>query len=213
MVSSTSHSHTVVGIDPLAQLPESVVLPPVSSESFISQRHEVNPAMALNLLQDIQLVVVAWKDQLRQLVAALHKLHAQGPMVDGWLESSADRAQPNIGTEATLMRHGDMDALMQYVETLDTRSASASQPPTQPSSTQGSLESTSQAATQYWVCRLDERGHVHSQPCPSEQMGTVSLAIARYQKYKQLLDQKQVIDAKLQRAVDQLTGVRATLNH
>lgn len=204
------------------QLPGSVALPPVSSHDFVSQRHEVNPALALNLLNDIQSVVLVWQDQLRQIVAAMHKLHAQGPMVNGWIESSADDVQqpPTSGPDATLLRHGDTDALMQYVEALDTHHpaafpiGSANRPTTgssSGSSTSGS--STPSSSTQYRLCSLDEDGRIQSQPCPAEQMGAVSLAIARYQKFKQLLSQKQAIDKKLQKAVDQLTGVRATLHH
>ena len=37
------------------------------------------------------------------------------------------------------------------------------------------------------------------------------MAIARHQKYKQLLLQKQAIESKLQRAVSQLTNVRTDL--
>ncbi|MEM9087891.1 MAG: hypothetical protein AAGC93_04015 [Cyanobacteria bacterium P01_F01_bin.53] len=120
-----------VGIDTLlpyqaaGSVSTSVSLPPFEKVSALSQRHEVNPALALNLLNDIQVVIITWQAQLRQLVQAIHALTAQGPMVNGWLESVV---MPSTGqktavqeAEATLLRHGDADALMQYVDALEQR--------------------------------------------------------------------------------------------
>ena len=196
---SSSFSDATVGIDTITQLPGTVLLPPVRSEAFVSQRHEVNPAMALNLLNDIQSQILQWQEQLRQLVQALNTLHAQGPMVEGWLESSADTGQMPQGHDTTLLRHGDTDALLQYIDSLD-------QHMPEPASA-----ASHNSGTAYRLCSLDENGQVRSQPCPPEQMGVVSIAIARYQKFKQLLDQKEVIDAKLKQAVEQLTKVRSSL--
>lgn len=196
---SSPFSGVTVGIDTMTQLPGTVLLPPVRSEAFVSQRHEVNPALALNLLNDIQSKILQWQDQLRQIVQALHTLHAQGPMVEGWLESSAEAKSSSQGSDATLLRHGDTDALLQYIDSLNNPPASAE-----------AAERCHQE-TEYRLCRLDESGQVRSQPCPPEQMGVVSMAIARYQKFKQLLDQKDAVDAKLKQAVEQLTGVRSSL--
>jgi len=192
-------SMNTIGIDTMVQLPGTVMLPPVRSEAFISQRHEVNPALALSLLNDIHMKVLQWQDQLRQIVQALHTLHAQGPMVEGWIESSADVSNAGHAPDATVLRHGDTDTLLQYIDSLDHRSNE-------------SVAAASQSIrTEYRLCRLDESGQVRSQPCPAEQMGVVSIAIARYQKFKQLLDQKEILDAKLKQAVDQLTSVRASI--
>ncbi len=225
---STSLPKGAIAVDALAQLPGSIVLPPFRSQTSISQRHEVNPAMAINLLQDLQSIIVTWQKQLRQLVAALHSLHAQGPMVEGWIESSAD-VSPISGPDATLLRHGDTDAIMRYIETLadqpqvdDAETLGLEIAPdvplsnellgSQPFDSESSSPSINSAApTQYRLCSLDENGQLRSHPCPPEQMGALSLAIARYQKFKQLMGQKQTLDAKLQKAVDQLTGIRAML--
>ena len=202
--SSTAKMHAArtIDIDALAHLPGTIILPPVGSEAAVSQRHEVNPALALNALGDIQALVVLWRDQLREVVRSLHAIHAQGPMVDGWLESSAPASHANAqstAAEATLLRHGDADALMKYVESLDVQPLSAAH---------SGLDAQ---ATQYRLCSLDQNGQVRSQPCPPEQMGTVSIAIARYQKFKQLMGQKQALEAKLQTSVDQLNAVRSSL--
>jgi hypothetical protein len=211
----------VVGIDAIAPPPhdnnggsqrsqgsqgsQGLVLPPLQCEAFISQRHEVNPALALNLLQDIQETVGIWQAQQRQIVQALQGLYAQGPMVDGWLQSSLSAFEPQpADASATILRHGDADALMQYVESLEnsTQASSTQAPSTQAPSTQ---------AHQYQLCSLKEDGSVRSQCCPPEQMALVGTAITRYQKFKQLMGQKQAIEAKLQQAVDLLGGVRTQL--
>ncbi|MBE9061887.1 hypothetical protein [cf. Phormidesmis sp. LEGE 11477] len=202
-----------VGVDALKSLPGTVVLPPVRSEHFVSQKHEVNPALAFNLLKDIQSVVSVWHEQLRQIVNALHALHAQGPMVDGWLESSVQPSRPvaqAAGADSTILRHGDADALLRYVEALDSassndmnRSSSIGQ--------SGDATKVKEATATYRLCHMNGSGQVISQPCPSEQMGTVSMAIARYHKFRQLMNKKQAIEAKLQRAVDGLTGTRTAL--
>lgn len=220
---SSPFSDVTVGIDTIIQLPGTVMLPPVRSEAFMSQRHEVNPALALNLLNDIQSKVLRWQDQLRKIVQALNALHAQGPMVEGWIESSvADADATGMGQDAnaTLLRHGDTDALLQYIDSLDNTSVSPAAPVgpiSSPSANhsaanpRGNVSANPKSSTEYRLCKLDANGRVQSQPCPAEQMGVVSIAIARYQKFKQLLEQKEVIDAKLKQAVEQLTQVRSSL--
>ncbi|MEL6469527.1 MAG: hypothetical protein AAFQ74_07350 [Cyanobacteria bacterium J06623_4] len=220
-----SASHSVAGVDSIVRLPGTVALPPFQSDVTVSQRHEVNPAIALNLLREIQSKVNQWHEQLREVVQALHTLHAQGPMVDGWLESSSEASQSAQASAAaaSILRHGDADALMQYIEALGDQAvdSGAHQVNGAAPSFEGGCQNPGSAskagatspthATQYRLCSLDENGRVRSQPCPPEQMGIVSVAIARYQNYKQLLAKRRAIEAKLQLAVDQLTGVRSAL--
>lgn len=239
-----------VGIDALlsyqaaGSVSTGVSLPPLEQVSALSQRHEVNPALALNLLNDIQAVIITWQAQLRQLVQAIHALTAQGPMVNGWLESvvmpSAGQKTAVQEAEATLLRHGDADALMQYVDALEQRKQAQgggsdrveTGVPTQSNTTQstathraandiagnvpeqfsvGAGAVGSESVTHYRLCSLAEDGSVRSHPCPPEQMAMVSTAIARYQKFKQLTAQKEAIEIKLQQSVDHLTGLRRLL--
>lgn len=207
---ASSFSDAPVGVDSLAQLPGAVSLPPIHTEAFVSQRHEVNPALALNLLNDIRVEILQWQAQLRKVVQALRLLHAQGPMVEGWLESSIEASAGSSSSEVALLRHGEADALMQYVESLDPHV----QPPVAQPSVHQPIDlgaAGNRPVAEYRLCQLDENGQVRSQPCPPEQMGMVSIAIVRYQKFKQLLDQKTTLEAKLKQAVDQLTTVRASL--
>ena len=245
--SGASHNDTalesVVEIDAMASLPmgissrranrvstvsssaslAAVQLPPIETAAFVSGRHEVNPAIALNLIQDIQKAIFQWQAQQRQIVAAMRAIYAQGPMVDGWLQSSlpSSPVQTSSGhlaehsTDATILRHGDADALMRYVESLGSYGAAGSNSMAE-YEVQDRLETggapssvhSSAGPTQYWLCCLSDDGSVKAQFCPPEQMATVGNAIARFQKFKQLKLQQQALEAKLQQAVDMLTGVR-----
>jgi len=49
----------------------------------------------------------------------------------------------------------------------------------------------------YRLCGLDATGKMWSHPCPPEQLPSVSIAIARYQQLKQLLERKQHIETLL----------------
>jgi hypothetical protein len=228
--------HEVVGIDAIAspQTPHSIAkvieLPPLQCEAFVSQRHEVNPALALKLLQEIQASVSLWQQQQRQIVQAMQGLYAQGPMVDGWLQSSllmTTPQPPSAKAGATVLRHGDPEALMKYVEALessaidptgidpssiDSTEINSTETDTQNADiSQQRWDNPSDTSTQYQLCSLQGDGSIRTQLCPPEQMALVSTAIARYQKFKQLMLQKQAIEAKLQQAVDLLSGVRHQL--
>lgn len=195
-----SRPDATLAIDTFLSHPDRVMLPPIGVDTVVSQRHEVNPALALNLLQDIQTVVTIWQKQLRQIVKAIHLLCDQGPMVDGWLESSVEAARARSEADSLVWRHGETEALLQQVEILE-----------QHQSETGAEGTPERTLAQYRLCSLDAEGKLRSQPCPPGQMAVVSTAIARYQKFKQLTLRKQAIEIKLQRAVDGLSGVRTDL--
>ena len=187
-----------------------VVLPAMAVVAPQSNRHEVNPALALKLLRDIERSVLQWQVELRRVVSEIEALHAEGPMVDGWLASSIEPtpsvAQTGQCVETTLLRHGDADALMQYVEALESKELGH-----QPAAGVGLDKSDRPSTgTQYQLCWLNDEGKVCSQACPPEQMAVVSTAIARYQKCKQFLAQQRVLESRLQSTVDELTVVRNT---
>ena len=225
-----------------------VQLPPVETAAFVSNKHEVNPAIALNLIQELHTSVIQWQAQQRQIVSAMRAIYAQGPMVDGWLQSSSPSAasspqpqasqQPNsnnLPSDATILRHGDADALMKYVEALESHPplelrhhhgqlSTGAEPVSKPinSNYTDPASAVSQSAafntqpdsrsqserSQYWLCYLRDDGSIQSQHCPPEQTATVGRAIARFQKFKQLKSQQQAIEFKLQQAVNMLTDVR-----
>jgi hypothetical protein len=188
------------------QLP--IQLPPGCNTPVVSFRYEVNPAIALTVLQDLQSGVMRYQSELRQLVQAMQALYTQGPVVNGWLDSSPPHKQANANPStpnAALFRHADIDDLISYVQSLDTEE-------TAPQATAASdTVPADKTIAQYWLCMLDQSGNVQACPCPTAQVATVSMAIARYQKLKQLTERKQWLERQLQTLVDALNPLRQTL--
>ena len=161
-------------------------LPKFKSPSFSSHRNAPNPAVASNVLQEIQEIVAAWQTELHKTVRQIQDLYLQGPIVNGWLESHEKEPQP----EATAtLRHGEVDHLMDYVEEI--------------CAAQTKVPSESNR-TGYRLCGLDDSGEVWSRPCPPEQVPGVSMAIARYQQLRQLLERKQKLENRLNQLAETL---------
>lgn len=191
----------------------SPALPRLQQVASTHHRHDVNPALAIDLIRDIQGVVLAWQEELRQVVSGIHALYDEGPIVDGWLETcKAGKPLPEVDSSAdvALLRHGDTAELMDYVETLG-ETPSAAPPVAASSAAPGAADPEKAVPAQYRFCCLDEDGKIQSHLCPPAQLATVSLAIARHQKLRQLLSQKQYLEAKLKRAVSGLTAIRDEL--
>jgi hypothetical protein len=181
-----------------------IQLPPGCNTPVVSVRYEVNPAIALTLLQELQDAVMRYQGELRQLVQAMQALYAQGPIVNGWLASSPPQGAGLSSPATSLFRHADIDDLMNYVQSLDADGQGS--PTANESASQSGTADTSM--TQYWLCMLDQSGNVQSCPCPTAQVATVSMAIARYQKLKQMTERKQWIERHLRVLVDGLTPLR-----
>ncbi len=178
------------------------LLPRRKRPTFSRHRHDANPALAVKVLQDIQMAVDAWHQDLRQTVQRIQALYMEGPMVDGWLETIDEQPIPAAELDAALLRHGDPEVLSSYVDRL-CQSMDPAPAPVAPSS--------DLARPGYRLCSLDSDGRVQHYPCPPEQVSTLSLAIARHQKLRQLLDHKQFLEAKLKRTVEVMTSSRDTL--
>ncbi|NJM57972.1 MAG: hypothetical protein HC857_11805 [Synechococcales cyanobacterium RU_4_20] len=58
---------------------------------------------------------------------------------------------------------------------------------------------------------MDKTGQVWRKLCPPDQLPLVSLAIARHQKLRLLLNQKESIDRRLQQLAQTLTVLRGRL--
>jgi hypothetical protein len=165
---------------------KSPALPKFKTPSFTSHRNAANPALALNLLQEIQESVSLWQKELQKIVKQIQDIYIEGPIVNGWLESQPQESEP--GGTATL-RHAEVDRLMDYVEEICAAQENVSfQSP----------------RTGYRLCGLDSSGQVWSRPCPPDQVATVSMAIARYQKLRQLLGRKQYLETRLSQLAETL---------
>ncbi|MDF5708550.1 MAG: hypothetical protein PUP90_12910 [Nostoc sp. S4] len=154
-------------------------LPKFKTPSISSHRHGANPGLAMNLLQEIQESVAAWQIELQNILQQIQDIYLEGPIVNGWLESNAQ--EPELGGTATL-RHAEIDRLMNYVEEICAN---------------GGKVSYQSSSTSYRLCGVDDSGKVWSRPCPADQVPNVSIAIARYQKLRQLLGRKQTLETRL----------------
>ncbi|MGB3638325.1 MAG: hypothetical protein WBA39_12245 [Rivularia sp. (in: cyanobacteria)] len=162
-------------------------LPKFKTPSFSSHRNAPNPALASNVLHEIQEIATGWQTELHKILRQIQDLYLQGPIVNGWLESHTIEPQPE-GT-ATL-RHAEVDRLMDYVEEI------CAQQEAQPSS--------ESSRTGYRLCGLDASGEVWSRPCPPDQVPGVSMAIARYQQLRQYLERKQKLENRLNQLAETL---------
>ncbi|MHC0065748.1 hypothetical protein ACWATR_23080 [Nostoc sp. UIC 10890] len=154
-------------------------LPKLKTPTFSNHRHGANPGLAMNLLQEIQETVASWQTELQNILKQIQDIYLEGPIVNGWLESNPTEPEP--GGTATL-RHAEVDRLMNYVEEI---------------CASGGKVSYQSSITGYRLCGVDDTGKVWSRPCPADQVPNVSMAIARYQKLRQLLGRKQSLETRL----------------
>ncbi len=161
-------------------------LPKFKTPTFSSHRHGANPALAMNILQEIQEKVAGWQDELHNILQQIQDIYLEGPIVNGWLESNP--SEPETSGTATL-RHAEVDRLMSYVEEICANDGKTPHPVYR---------------TGYHLCGLDNSGKVWSRPCPPDQLVSVSMAIARYQKLRQLLGRKQYLETRLSQLAETL---------
>jgi hypothetical protein len=172
-------------------------LPKAKRPNFSSHRNDANAALALDLLNDVQEAIVGWHQVLRDTLLAIQQLYMAGPIIDGWLESvNRQTTQADLDEHAAVLRHGDPAQIAAYVEQLS----------------QQAQADTALGGTQYRLCRLDADGQMQCQICPPEQLGAISQAIARNQQLRQLVSQKQYLEAKLKRAAEALEVTRKALD-
>ena len=114
---------------------------------------------------------------LQQIIQQIESLYREGPIVDGWLESYACDSTPSNDNTV------DMATPLEYVKAA------------------GSLQQDQVICEAPRSCyRLNGvslTGQQWSYPCPIEQLPSVSLAIARYEKLLQLLDRKHDLETRL----------------
>jgi hypothetical protein len=187
-------------VQPFPAQDNSLSLPKSKAVSVSSHRHATNPNLAMSLLKDIESKVVDWQLQLEQTILQIQAVYADGPIVEGWLESQANEPRPSSAAGVATLRHGEVDRLMDYVEAICNPNQAQNQPPIP-------VQETEDAAsrTDYRLCGLDADGQLWSRPCPTQQVPYVSLAIARYQKLRILLSQKQTLENCLNQLIQSLT--------
>jgi hypothetical protein len=179
----------------------SLALPKTKPVSFSSHRHATNPDLAISLLKEIEATVVGWQLELEQVILQIQAVYAEGPIVEGWLESQSQDSPSPQGAAA--LRHVEVEKLMDYVESICNGSHHNSANPTTPTA--------EDIRTGYRLCGLDADGQLWSRPCPTQQVPYVSLAIARYQKLRILLNNKQALENRLNQLIQSLTVLTGQL--
>ena len=142
-------------------------LPKMKDPQFRNYHHGADPELAMNLLKDIEQLIIGWQKDLNLIEGQIQDIYVEGPIVNGWLE--CDASQVEKGAEAPTQDQKDTS--------MDSFSNSAF--------------SCQYKTAAYRLCGLDEKGDFWSRPCPLAQVPDVSIAIARYQKIKELLQRKQ----------------------
>ncbi len=114
--------------------------------------------------------------EVREVIQQIESLYMEGPIVDGWLESYP--CESTLSSDRTV---DDVDTL-EYVKA-------------------GSLEQEKviyeAPRSCYRLNGVSATGQSWSYPCPIEQLPSVSVAIARYEKLMQLLERKRDLEKRL----------------
>jgi len=143
------------------------------------------PLTAMNLLRDIEAAIIGWQSALHRVLSQIQQLYSDGPMIDGWLESTSPDQTPHKAKPLRLQPEDDAQ-WSQY---------------------QGQNNYNPEPI--YYVCGYTETGELWSRPCPTEQIANISLAISRYQKLQDLLRYKKTIEhylAELARTILEFHG-------
>ncbi len=172
--------------------PKPLNLPKLKTPNFTSHRNAANPSLASSLLIEMQAIADHWQTELNQTLRQIQDLYLEGPIVDGWLESHS--GQP-LG-DLSMLRHAEVDRLMTYIEEI----CAAPIPGTKDAPKAG-----------YRLCGINADGQRWSYPCPAEQIPSLSLAIARYHKLRQLLDRKQDLEHRLGGLAESLIGLHSKM--
>jgi hypothetical protein len=183
---ATSNLDSSVGItsetSKAVQPDASVPIPPLQPNSqaptlpiFDSSSAEKPPAAEEPSLVEISPPTLI--QDLQQIIQQIESLYREGPIVDGWLESYACESTPSNDNTV------DMATPLEYVKAA------------------GSLQQDKVICEAprscYRLNGVSSTGQQWSYPCPIEQLPSVSLAIARYEKLLQLLDRKHDLETRL----------------
>lgn len=158
-------------------------LPKLKTPTFSTHQNAANPALAVSVLNEIQKIAQTWQDNLQQTIRDIQDLYLEGPIVDGWLESEPQSFETGEVRRTTNDRLMDYKAVAQEAGgnvVYETRSAG------------------------YRLCGLNEDGQLWFRPCPPDQVPSVSVAIARYQKLRQFLARKQDLETRLSQLAETL---------
>lgn len=150
----------------------------LNQQNDSSNSQLINPTLE-NHVTETPIDIAACETQLKPIVEQIEQLYFEGPIVAGWLESF---------TSAADVMHQD---LVEELPKQQLDVSVASEP----------VVNASHHAS-YHLCGLDTTGQKWCYPCPVEQLPSVSIAIARYQKLQQLLERKQYLETRLKELIN-----------
>ena len=182
---TTSNLDSTVGItsettSEVVQPDASAPIPSIQPNRQAPNLPIFNSTSAENAPAEEPIVVItppSLTQDLQQVIQQIESLYREGPIVDGWLESYACDSTPSNDNTV------DMATPLEYVKAA------------------GSLQQDQVICEAprscYRLNGVSPTGQQWSYPCPIEQLPSVSLAIARYEKLLQLLDRKHDLETRL----------------
>lgn len=107
---------------------------------------------------------------IEQVLQQIQALYYEGPIVDGWIDSSPTVLEPDDRVEEIVFERPDLST--------------------------AAFSKLDASLTSYRVCGIDASGEQWSYPCPIDQLLDLSVAIARYHKLQELLAQKRQLESQ-----------------
>ncbi len=136
----------------------------------LSQEESLSEAPTTNVVAAATPLPTRLMEEAQQVVQQIENLYMEGPIVDGWLES--------YPCESTTSNNDTVD----YVKA---------------SSLEQDKVVWEAPRSCYRLNGVSQTGQPWSYPCPLEQLPSVSVAIARYEKLLQLLARKRNLETRL----------------
>jgi hypothetical protein len=159
-----------------------IQLPTVQVPKFSHLRQDANPILAAHMLQEMYKMVVGWQQELQDLERERVEITNSGPILAAWLESRTFKYNVTGAAIPT-----------PYI-TVEASNLTAVDP---------------QAG--YRLCGLDEYGALWTRPCSMTEILSVSQAIARYQRLKDLTERKQQVELHIRQILEDLVHLRLKL--
>ena len=169
-------------------------LPKPKTVSLSPHRNAANPALSRVILQDLIAIVETWQTELTTIVTQIQNLYLDGPIIDGWLESTGSTTP----VETVAFRHADISQLVDFVEQLQAGTVTPDR-----ISTQG--------GSAYRLCGLNADGQLWHYPCPADQIPAVSVAIARHHQLRQLRTRQSDLEDRLAQFSENLVMLHSKL--
>ncbi len=166
-------SSSSVPIPPLKPHQKAPTLPPFNSGS--AENAPDAPSLVMTPLLTL-------REELQQIIQQITNLYVEGPIVDGWLESYPCESIPRDDEKA----FNDVARPLEYVKAAR-------------SLTQDNVVCEAPRSC-YRLNGVSTTGQQWSYPCPMEQLPSVSVAIARYEKLLQLVDRKWDLETRLKQS-------------